>query len=429
MSYLANKGNLNLEYSFFVTDYTTQIKSDDLIHNSQLIEEKITQSLQSSFESTSNPSSPVNKDFEYIFFPFSTSDFEEIKKLLNSKIFTNHKNIYESKITEHNCPLLDIYRSYVSSSLNQGLFEIIYKYVKGEDVILEIGSGVGYSIWDKLAPSIIRTQSCFKECQLLSESTLEPVYQMNIEEIYETLVMSKIKIPLFFALNVFDKLSDDIREKSLIQISELQNVGDRLLILLDSYPSIEEMYKKFEEFYPDHVAMPYVPYSLTTLSKISFILVPRGINKTKFIIDDYLKFIEIEYRNLANGTVSEIQKKLHILQEQNNFQIIAIEDFFVLLMKKNLSQVGYKTDVYYHTSFTTGKLEALHLDLDLLYKPVTDIEVVRQWSINDQKFLGSLNNKNIRFPRYINENFITELRSKGHKIMGAEILAIEATKL
>ena len=123
-----------------------------------------------------------------------------------------------------------------------------------------------------------------------------------------------------------------------------------------------------------------------------------------------------------------MQKQLLELKEKFNLKVIDFEDFFIEQIKSELKDIGYRTNIYYHTSFTTGKLE-FPIEKDLLYKSVTDTVTVRQWLLNEKFFLNSMNKKGINLPSHFNETFLGNLRNKGHKIFGAEILVIEATKI
>lgn len=69
------------------------------------------------------------------------------------------------------------------------------------------------------------------------------------------------------------------------------------------------------------------------------------------------------------------------------------------------------------------------INLDLVYKSVTDTSTVRQWSLDDKNLLDSLSNKGIKLPEEFNGQFLQNLRENGHKIFGAEILVVEATKV
>lgn len=62
------------------------------------------------------------------------------------------------------------------------------------------------------------------------------------------------------------------------------------------------------------------------------------------------------------------------------------------------------------------------------YKSVTDRATVRQWSVHDQKLVNWLATKNLKLPNHFDEPFLNDLRKKGQKIFGAEMLVIEATK-
>ncbi|MBX9743881.1 MAG: hypothetical protein K2X08_01575, partial [Chlamydiales bacterium] len=81
-----------------------------------------------------------------------------------------------------------------------------------------------------MSSKTIRIQPDVADCQSLRESISDPIYQLDIEGLYNHLAESKKKIPLFFALNVFDAMSSTKRKISFAQLSQLQNSGDRILI-------------------------------------------------------------------------------------------------------------------------------------------------------------------------------------------------------
>lgn len=309
--------------------------------------------------------------------------------------------------------------------------EIVARGVKNGHPIVEIGSGIGYSLTEGVASEVIRIQPSTVDCRLFRKSSSSPIYQLDIEDLYTHLVKSEKKVPLFFALDVFDALPSKVRKESLLQLSQLQNAEDRILIMLDTNPHLESVIEQLEFLHPNHVAFPYFPLG-ADCTKLAVLLVPSTSIPFKPSLRDLLQIIETEIKNIAlKGRPSAMQYKLHQLQEKLNLKVVNLEDFFSDQVKNELEKIGYNTNVYYHNSFTTGEMpkSGSAVNQDLIYKPVTDVEgTVRQWSLNDGKLLDALAKKDIQLPEHFSESFLADLRAKGHKILGAEILVIEAIK-
>jgi len=339
--------------------------------------------------------------------PFST--------MFSSKIFKNRINYLPQDMWKG----LNELRSYVSSSLNLGLRDIILKYAETDSTILEIGSGIGYNISSEFFRALIKTQKSTKECQLLSELTKETIYQMSINDIYKSLKRNESTIPLILALNVFDTLLSDVRKKSLLQISKIQNVGDRLLIMLDTNPYLDATFEKLKNVYPEYTAIPYFPGSEKS-NKVLALLVPLKLHSFNFSLGDLCVLMQAEAREVIGGCISEMQKLLKKLLENHDLQVIDFEDFFIQQMRKELEETGYKTNIFYHTSFTTGKFD-MPMTKDILYKSVTATPPFKQYFVEDKFFVNTLKKKGIQLPA-------KSLKSEGCKIFGAEILVIEATK-
>ncbi len=340
--------------------------------------------------------------------------------------FVNGK---EDTVTKDKWSPVNSFRSFVSSALNKGLSEIISKHAKNDHPIVEIGSGIGYVLSESLSPKTIRTQPSHAECQLLSKSISEPIYKTDIEGIYNCLLESGKKIPLFFAVDVFDTLSPSLRKGSFLQISQLQNTDDRILIMLDTNPCLDVTIEHLGSLYPEHAIFPYYPLT-NDPAKFSVIIVPIEYVQHKPSQSELLEMINQESMAIMSGRVSQMQYGLHQLQKKFDLKVVNLEDFFSEQVKSELVQAGYKADVYYHSSFTTGDLPKglQEIKQDLVYKPVTDTATVRQWCLTDEKLLSSLNKKGLSLPKHFNEDFLHSIRAQGQKIFGAEILVIEATK-
>lgn len=349
----------------------------------------------------------------------------EIAKLLEEYIFTKtQKNKIKDKLH-----IVNAFRNFVSTSLTKGLDEILLNYAKQDLPIIEIGSRIGYTLSENLSKKIIRTQTNTDECHLLSPSISENIYQRDIKELFNCLNKAEKKVSLFFALHTFDSLSPSLRQESFAQIFQLQNTDDHLVIMMDSNPQLSETLQHIKCLYPEYAIFPYYPLT-GVAAKFSIILMPLEFTSHQLSHSELVDMIHKEAEVSANGLVSEFQFKLHQFQQKFDLKVIALEDFFVEQAKSELERVGYKTNVYYHTSFTTGKLKEglMGIKQDVIYKSVTDTGAIRQWCLTDEKFSYNLAQKCI-IPPQCNEKFLYSLREKGHKIFGAEILVIDAKKV
>lgn len=381
--------------------------------------------------SNATDQTPVTSQSQASHSPISPQYFtlDEISSLLERRVFVSPA---DESIPQDIWKSINSFRSFVSSALNQGLSEIIASKARGDSPIVEIGSGVGYTLSEGLSSKTIRTQTSPSECQLLKRSLSQPapVYQLNIEELHHCLKESGKKIPLFFALNVFDTMSPDERKSNLSRISQLQNQGDRILILQDTNPYLESIVKALETRYPKHAALPYFPLK-NNCHKLSFIMVPVEFIGGNPAAIDIANMMEVESRLAMQGFMSQMRMGLNQLQSKLNLKVVALEDFFVEQLKSELAEIGYTPDVRYHASFTTGTppSSASAVNQDLIYKSITDTgATVRQWSLSDNNFVDRLNQKGLALPSHFDKAFLEDLKRKKQIILGAEILVIEATK-
>lgn len=461
MTYFSGSMQGRLQQAFNENSMALSIKSDHIIaEDSQAYsKEKIQKIVESVGFCPLISQNKVNKNFVFIVSPYKIPDFFNQKDLENSEIaesnqltpgilktldknehlyftaseitelLTSHLFVIgkEEKVKDKWFPV-NTFRSFVTPALNKGLCELISKYAKPDCPVIEIGSGIGYSV-EKLS-NIIRTQPSQDECKLLGESISAPVYNLDIQGIYRSLSESGKKVPLFFALDVFDTLSPELRKSSFLQLSQLQNSGDRILMMLDTNPCFDVMIKHFETLYPDHAIFPYYPLS-SDPAKFSVIIVPTKYIEHKPTLSQLVEIINQESRTIMAERVSQLQCALHQLQNKFNLKVINLEDFFVEQLKNELAEAGYEADIFYHNSFSCGDLpkEFSAIKQDLVYKSVTDTFSVREWCLTDEKLLESLSKKKLTLPSHFNEEFLTSLREKQQKIFGAEILVINATKI
>jgi hypothetical protein len=350
----------------------------------------------------------------------------EVSSLLRPAAFLTGP---EDSVVHDRWSAVNHFRAFISPALNQGLAEILSPHVKDAYPILEIGSGIGYTLPENISSQTIRIQPALSECQIFRKMHPNPLYQMSVEGLYNSLIGNGKKIPLFFALNVFDTMPADERKKSIWQISQLQSAGDRLLVMLDTNPCLDVAVRQLEIQYPGHAALPYFPKG-NACHKLSLILIPLEFIPIHPSGIDLVDLIQSQSIACMRGHTSQMQLEFERLHREHHLKVIALEDFFIGQIKDDLQQAGYSADIYYHASFTTGEVskELSAVKQDLIYKSVSDTATVRQWSLDDKNLLNGLNEKALKVPILFNEAFLEGLRKKGQKIFGAEILVIQAAK-
>lgn len=460
--YLSNEIEVSFRQAFNTNDLLINCQADHvIIENSQAhTEEKIREIIESvGFCPLISPSK-INGNFAFTIVPYKIPDcfykaqdfqfacdnfptsrdlkiietnktdyfsLNEISRLLEKVKFINEKKI---NFPKDKWSQVNDFRSFVLPALNRGLSEIVARSIRNECPIVEIGSGIGYSLSQSLSSKIVRIQPSIEECQLLRETIPDPIYQIDIDGLYNSLAKIKKKISLFFALNVFDTMSPAARRTSFLQLSQLQNIGDRILVMLDTNPYLTNIVKDLENLHPNHVLLPYFPLK-NNCAKLSVLIVP--LDKAPFgaSADELFEMINMEAILNMQGYISPLQHKLHCLQKELSLKVVELEVFFTEQVKQELEQTGYKTNAYYHASFSTGEISknASEVKQDLIYKSVTDTATVRQWSLSDQNLVNWLDKKHLKLPSYFTEAFLYDLRKKNHRIFGAEILVIEAKKL
>ncbi len=232
-----------------------------------------------------------------------------------------------------------------------------------------------------------------------------------------------------FVDNVFDTIPFVERKTSLSQISQLQSSGDRLLIMLDTNPCLDVTIEQLETLHPEHTVLPYFPLT-NECSKFSVIVVPSKFVNFKPSEKVLTEMVEKDTMAIMCGYMPERQYELHQLQKKFNLKVIELEDFFAEQMKSELEQAGYRANVYYHASFVVEDVPKgiSAVNQDLIYKSVTDTATIRQWSLTDRNLLNWLAKKGLKLPGHFNGAFLSNIKEKGQKISGAEVLVIEATK-
>jgi hypothetical protein len=215
-----------------------------------------------------------------------------------------------------------------------------------------------------------------------------------------------------------------------MKLSQLQNPGDKILITLDTNPSLNDVIPWLQSLNPRYTVLPYAPLRSNGYQPLSIVLVPEEIFPQPSI-GTFIQLTKETANALATEKPTQLQEMLHLLQEKLNLSVISLEDFFVEQVKIELAALGYTSRSFYHASFTKADPPRLTnpIKQDLLYKPVTDtLYVVSQWAFNDELLLHTLGKKDIHFPEKYTESYLQKLKEENKLILGAEILVIEATK-
>jgi hypothetical protein len=373
-----------------------------------------------------------------IFFRIASPYFhkEELQGLLADKQYSGPKVSYAALSWAG----VNEVRRHVAPALSDCISKIVDRLSEDDLPILEIGSGFGYSLSERVAEKTIRTQPNKDECHLLSQSISDPIYRMNAQDLYSRLHEKGKAIPLFFALDVFDTMSPQERQACFSQIAQLQSPGDRIAIMLDTNPEYTATIQQLEDLHPGTVALPLLPFSIAS-TKLSFVLVPSEYVSRKPTGIEIADMISGEaIAALKAGGLSKTQIWLHQLQQKMNLPIVQLEDFYVQQVKKELAQAGYTAKAYYEASFVPEKSPGdvvfvpgsppcdLGSQKDLNYKSVTDTFVIKSWAIHDPNLSSWLASKGLQMPPQFDEEYIAKLRAQGKKLLGAEVLVIEAKK-
>ncbi len=433
MSYLSNRIHKNLKDAFSQNNITIEVKIDHVtvkdFHDRKKIHDIVKSAGFFPILSDNIPPCFTVSPYRVPSF-FNYFSMNEISKLLKPMLFKerSQENI------EDPWALINETRFTVLSALNKGLSEIIFKSLTKGYPILEIGSGKGYSIPEELAQNIIRTQMSDKQCQLLRKSILGPIYQIDINGLCKSLSVTGKKIPLIFALNVFDTMDIPLRENCLLELSKLQNPGDRILSIHDTNPFLNVVINQLEAKYPEHGVFPYVPLKddpeSNNFGRLSFVVLPGEFKPSRSEFESLLRTILLES---MDGKVSELQQSIESVRLKYNAIPMNFEDYFIEQIKNNFENTGYKVNIYYHASFTVGKLPptVTHpITENLIYKATAGSATLRQWALTDANLQIQLKAKGLEFPAYFKDKmFRIGLIENGHKVFGAELLIIEATKL
>jgi hypothetical protein len=316
-------------------------------------------------------------------------------------------------------------RKVVAPALTKGLSEILWPRVEESQPLIELGSGVGYSFDEELSKRVIKTQPNILEGFLLQKQSPDPVYHLDILKLYQRLSQSKKRIPLFFALNVFDTMSKDIRALNLTRLSQLQGEGDKIVVMLDVNPYTNTIIDELFNQYPYDGIWPYFNPD-KKYNKLSVVIIPseyaknppRNPRELFRLFDQCQKEIDISGCALSAANNAMLQKK-------HNFKIVVLEDYYTEQVKDQLEGLGYRARSFYHLACVINNLSN---EKPFTYKPVTDYPFLRDWSIQDTDLAEFLDSKGLGLPEEFKNKTDEELKDLHSQILAAEFLVIEGTK-
>ena len=371
----------------------------------------------------------INRKIVFTVAPFALPAFfqakyfgmGELSALLKEAKFFEKKtaNLPKDPIKDPWAPVNWV-RAPVAPALQCGLDEILSPHVRKGYPIVEIGAGIGYTLPAHLEACAIRIQPSVAECQLLKGN--RPLYQLDVEGLYQSLKGSGKKISLFFALNVFDCMAPEERDKSLSQLAALQETGDRMIFMLDHNPCVERVIDSLQALYPQHEAFPYSVFH-DPCAPFTALLVPTPLAPFK---SSHKEFTHVSEQYSTEEDAALYQK---LRKVEKRCREINLEQFFAGQMQIALEEKGYEVSYRYHASFTLGHFPAdlSALNEEIFYKPVTGDGHIR--FLGDRKLLDLLPTKGLKLPERFTSAFLADIKRRGLKILGAEILVIEARKI
>lgn len=351
---------------------------------------------------------------------------EEIENMFNHFVFRPRLDIHDKDTWKD----INYFRKSVQKGLNKAISEILFKFSVKDLPIVEIGTGIGYQLHEKISQSLIQTQKSKEECFQVFKNHLQNIYQLDIDTMIATLSKINKKVSLFFAVNVFDTIDSSKRIEYFSKLSTLQNMGDRLLLILDTNPYLDVILDEIEESYPNHHVWPYFSKG-GAYEKLSVVLLPPEAKKQKLSRYQFIHLLREQSLKLSEGVSLRIFNNLVKLKKELNLEVIPLEDFFLSKVKCDLEDSGYSSKSYYHQAFeVANKLDDHNpIKQPLVYKFVTDVFNLRRWDPSDEVFKEINREKNLPDIDYISQkNYQNYLKEKNQFLQGAEILVVEAIK-
>jgi hypothetical protein len=328
-------------------------------------------------------------------------------------------------------------RKMVSPSLNQGLGDILREH--DESVIVEIGCGIGYRFLSEQEKFIIRLQPNIMDFSGLVEENISNIYPLTIGQFCRLISAFPGKaVSRYIGINVFDSMPANEREQSLKAISKTQNVGDKIFIVMDANPDLATIIPEIMVEHSQMHILPYIPggYLMSEqFYRISAILLPKELNKTSLSMNAEIfeKVLQEEKELRHRGKISARQEQLEWAKGEYGLTVVPLEEYFADKMVKLFTNMGYEAKFYYHTSFVVMNLLEIKtpskVEQPILYRPISDsLEPVCQWSHKDKNFLARLKHKKLSLPADCDDKWIENLLQNNQRLVGAELLVIEATK-
>jgi hypothetical protein len=363
--------------------------------------------------------------------------FAELNKILHQQI----DNTYDIILNDSKWGPVNSFRDIVKPVLNQALSEIIEKNYFNNGVIIEIGAGHNYNIKNELDNKIIRIQPDEHDFQFLTIKKITNIYNCDVENLVRKIKSYDInkKVPLIWALNVFDCMSCDERNKNIDYICSIQKIGDKLLLIHDANPELHKILQEIKNDFKADLIFPFFESSDQRDYNYSMkvVILPYGAcNIQKNLdINSFIRLIDKEIQLRMHSKGYKIFYDIYNWQKENNAKIICLEDYYKEKMIKLLNEKGYETKAYYYNSFTVQNFKELQIESQvikqpLIYKAVTDMKgSVRQWDLNDNNLIQNLALKGLSIPEKYNAEFVDELNKNNNKLIGAELLVIECTKV
>lgn len=436
MSYLDAGVYSRLKQVFSLQDSTLSVGPNFIVINANPCPAalKVAQAVQIAGFCPVISQNSVAGHFAFTVVPYAMPDFfrgnskacnyfttEEIQELFKDKLHV-YRKIEDVEISD---PWKNINRerSRVSAGITKVFSEVIEWHFKDHLPAIEIGSGKGYIFSEHLSKRIVRAQPDLVECHILSETT--SVHMMSIKDIFDSLISSNKKVSLFFAVNVFDTLSADLRLQSLLQMSLLQNPGDKILFLLDVNPYANTVIDLLKNRHPNHEILPYICPTMKP-SKIRFVLVPSENVDGQLSVNELCDMTKQERTRNNHKEISKRQLSINELQKELDLEIVVLEDLYIEFMQSDLQKAGYSFKSYYHAAFAPNEAPS-NVSQNLMYRAVNEVGGIRQWNVKDEVLKEFLIKNGIILPHF-DPDFLASLKTEGKVLQGAEVLVIEAEK-
>lgn len=315
-------------------------------------------------------------------------------------------------------------RLFVRESFSLGIEEILEENLDPDEPIIEIGSGVIHlkkSIDDRL----IRLQPESSDYYFLKDNGMKNSFQINISDFTELTSKINEKIHSYFALNVFDTLERSLRRDIISKIENTQISGDKFIILQSTNAYFEAMTKEIYD----------------TINKTPVIYLPEKRQETLLALlenhrerrktyEEVLSNIKVHLTEQTSKKAKSYQAVLKQMVQNGNVQVIGMEAFYQKTITNELENAGYNVQSHYFCKLVTEMLTTQMPDYQLLYHPIAGASKLIEISHENIRDLHDmLKEKKIKFPKFIDANFLKMLKEHNQVMQAAEFLVIIATKI